>query len=197
MAENRVFKKSELLAMFEEMDFANAAKWSDAMLKSKVEDLGDYEKEKDAKLPISKAGLELFNELKALVDDDEEFEIDDDVPKAKGPEAKTKKEKTVTTATKTKKTPAAKTTKTESNGVEKDQFGARLGTLTAKANAALTNKWKTMKEIVEDAGLNGTVYNHMNKLVELGFAEKSEEGYRLKGGTAAPAPKKKAAASKK
>jgi hypothetical protein len=90
-------------------------------------------------------------------DDDDEDDDEDEAPKAK----KGKKAK----ADKTKKGKSAKQSGT-------DKYGSRLGTNNAKINEALSRKWQTMQEIMEGAGLKGTCYDHLNRMVDKGFVEK-------------------------
>lgn len=60
-----------------------------------------------------------------------------------------------------------------------DKFGFPEGSFAARVNAVLTRKFKKMKQIVEEAGLTNTAYDHLNKLVKKGIVERSDEGYRL------------------
>ncbi len=59
-----------------------------------------------------------------------------------------------------------------------DNFGSRLGSNQAKINAVLSTEPKTMKTLVEEAGLSSTYYNHLKSLIEKGFVEKTEKGFR-------------------
>ena len=59
-----------------------------------------------------------------------------------------------------------------------DPFGSRLGSDAAKFNKCLGKKPKTMKELTTEAGISITMYNHVNRLVEEGFAVKEGKGYR-------------------
>jgi hypothetical protein len=58
-----------------------------------------------------------------------------------------------------------------------DEFGNRKGTAMAKVNSLLSKKPKTMAELVEEAGLKDTCYNHLNKLIGKGLVVKMEKGY--------------------
>lgn len=60
-----------------------------------------------------------------------------------------------------------------------DRFGTRLGTKFAAANATLTKKPKTMREIIDEAGLTETCYNHLNRLVRAKLIRRTKEGYSL------------------
>ena len=60
-----------------------------------------------------------------------------------------------------------------------DKFGSRLGSNNAQFNTTLSHKPKKMAELVQEAGLKGTYYDHVGKLVEAGFVAKTDEGYKL------------------
>jgi hypothetical protein len=61
-----------------------------------------------------------------------------------------------------------------------DRFCSRLGSMGAKINACLSKKGKTMKELVEEAEIDDTMYSHMKKLIEAGYAKKTDDGkYKL------------------
>lgn len=75
---------------------------------------------------------------------------------------------TKTAATKTPATTTAKAT---------DRFGSRIGTKTHRINEALSSrKAKTMQELVEEAKLKDTYYNHLARLVEAGLVKKEKDG---------------------
>jgi len=59
-----------------------------------------------------------------------------------------------------------------------DKFGSRLSSNQAKINAVLSNKPKTMKTLMEEAGLSSTYYNHLKSLIDKGFVEKTDKGFR-------------------
>ena len=82
---------------------------------------------------------------------------------------------------------------------ECDRFGSCIGSKFAAANAVLTHTPKKMKQIVEEAKLPDTVYNHLNALVKAGTVEKTDAGYKLPGEpeAATPAKPKKSKKSKK
>lgn len=62
-----------------------------------------------------------------------------------------------------------------------DEFGARIGSNQEKIHSALTNKFQSMKELTEAAGLPGkTFYSHLTKLADAGLIERSKEGFRRK-----------------
>ena len=59
-----------------------------------------------------------------------------------------------------------------------DKFGSRLGSNQAKINAVLSTEPKMMKTLVQEAGLSGGYYNHLKSLIEKGFVEKTDKGFR-------------------
>jgi hypothetical protein len=63
-----------------------------------------------------------------------------------------------------------------------DRFGGRQGSKHAKANAVLTTVPKKMKQIMAEAGLDDTCYDHLNALVKRGLVVKGEAGYALPSG---------------
>jgi SNF2 family DNA or RNA helicase len=83
-------------------------------------------------------------------------------------------------AAKAKKTPTeAKNKPTKAKG-EVDRFGSRVGTDLAKVNAVLSKTPKKMAEIVKEAKIKGTCYNHLKKLAEAGFVVATDEGFKVK-----------------
>jgi len=66
---------------------------------------------------------------------------------------------------------------TDSEG-RTDNFGSRLGSNQAKINAVLSKEPKTMKTLVEEAGLSSTYYNHLKRLIEKGFIKKTDKGFK-------------------
>jgi hypothetical protein len=67
--------------------------------------------------------------------------------------------------------------------IAQDGFGSRLGSKHAKANAVLTITPKKMKQIMAEAGLDATCYNHLNALVKRGIVVRTEAGYALPSDT--------------
>jgi len=104
--------------------------------------------------------------------------------------------KTANTAT-AKKAPAAKTNAEAKPGQEAkkpdakakpeakaataniDRFGNRVGTKQAELNARITAEPKTMRQLMDEAGLDQTLYNHINRLVAAGHVAKTDEGHKL------------------
>jgi len=61
-----------------------------------------------------------------------------------------------------------------------DRFGSRLGSNQAKINAVLSTEPKTMKRLMEEAGLSSTYYSHLKSLIEKGLIEKGDKGFKTK-----------------
>ncbi len=79
---------------------------------------------------------------------------------------------------------------TDRKGRGTDRFGSRLGSKKAKINAVLSKEAKTMKRLVEEAGLSGEQYGHLNRLIKKGFVRKTGEGFKVLGETVGPSRKK-------
>ena len=102
--------------------------------------------------------------------------------KAKKKKTKKKKKKKKKAKKKAKKAvKKAATKKTEAKANNKDDFGTRLNTKGAKFNAALTSKPQTMAALMKKAGLEETMYNHANALIERKLVVKNDDGYALAG----------------
>jgi hypothetical protein len=96
-------------------------------------------------------------------------------PKAEGKAKAKAGPKTATGAT----TAAQAATAAKTAGAAVDAFGSRLGSKAAKVNACLTKEPKKMPQIISEAGMDQTFYNHLNKLAAAGKVLRTEEGYRL------------------
>ena len=71
-----------------------------------------------------------------------------------------------------------KAEKKEKESVEKDRFGAKLGTDCSKAHACLGTEPKTARQIQQEAGIKTSVEYRLDKLVRLGLLKwKKGEGY--------------------
>jgi hypothetical protein len=62
---------------------------------------------------------------------------------------------------------------------KRDRFGSRLGSKQAAVNAVLTETPKKMKEIMQEAGVDATYYNHLGKLAMQGLVVRTKEGFAL------------------
>jgi hypothetical protein len=88
----------------------------------------------------------------------------------------------VAVATKPKRTRAPKAEKAEGKAAPKaevklDPYGSKVGSVQARVNATLTARPKSMKQIMEEAGVNSTYYEHLGKLVKKGLVVKTDEGF--------------------
>lgn len=179
------FDRSEVVSLLQELGFATADKWPNSKLKTRVEGL-DKVIDEETK-PTTKEGEKLLEQIQEAVNDGTEFEItggDEEAPGVKGKKgAKPDGKKPGKKGAKPDGKKPGKT-KPEKEEVEKDRFGSRVGTDTAAWNEQITSTPKKMSEIVKDAGLERTFYNHANAMIEAGHIVKSDEGYKL-------APKKK------
>jgi chromatin remodeling complex protein RSC6 len=81
-------------------------------------------------------------------------------------------------ATKDKKAKKTAERKAKST-VKVDKFGSREGSNNARINAVLSRKQKKMSELVQEAGISGTCYDHLKKLIADGKVVKGEKGFKL------------------
>lgn len=136
---------------------------------------------------LSPECLKLLEELSEAVAAKEEIEIVNDGTKKKT----SKKSEKSTTASKS--TPSKKSTKgatassgkksaktkpaAEKSAVERDRFGAKVGTQASEINKLIGKKPVTVSEVAEKTGLNkGRVSNHFRYLVERDYAEQATDG---------------------
>jgi len=157
--------KERVIAVLAGLGFKTASKMTDARLKSKVKTLPKSVDEGTVIEPDA-ANKDLKALLKAI-DKGDEVEITAGKEKAADSKKKAPKKEKAKAAPKKEK-------------AKKDKFGAREGSLAAKVNKVITKKPKTMAQIKEAVGTDGTFYNHMKKLIEAGFVEKTDKGYKLK-----------------
>lgn len=61
-----------------------------------------------------------------------------------------------------------------------DALGSREGSGDAQINKAITHEPKSMKQLMADAGVDRSYYNHVNKLLKDGKIERTPQGYKLK-----------------
>lgn len=180
-------KRSELVTLFEKLDFKTASKWNKERLESKIANLPELvDDDTDAE-----GSQELLDSLLNAIEQEIAIEITDDTAKPKTDDKKKAK--------KTKKSddddadddaPAPKKEKKEKPAkpsVEKDRFGSKIGTQCNLINEAMTGKPQDIKTIAEVSGMTiSRVKAHMTYLVSKEFVEKTEKGYKVM----ATAPKK-------
>ena len=194
--------KTRAIKIFEALGFKTACNWDAARLQKKIENLPNLVE--GAKLD-DKTQKRINVVLKALKDGRKVavVDVEDAVAdkkrgkavedaaqreserkaekKAKG-KTKVKEDDKPVAKAKTKKKTKKKAKKAVVSTKEKkdvDKFGSRKGSDAAKVNAALGKKPKKMKQLMADAGLESSFYNHLNKLVEAGHVVKSDEGYAI------------------
>ena len=90
-----------------------------------------------------------------------------------------KKEKTSAKKKSKKKAVAKKQTKRIAEKVDLDKYGSRKGSATSKINAVLSKKPKKMVQLVKEAKISGTHYEHLNRLIKDRVVKKSDKGYAL------------------
>jgi hypothetical protein len=209
MSESKLFEisKNRAILIFTALGFQTANQWDVIRLKKKLMKLHNLiegaevdqrtQKRIDGVLRAVNDGCDIV-----VTDDDnakENKRIEKEVNEAKERESERKKEAMKKNATKTakktgkkvtakktgKKVTAKKTgkkvTAKKTTKVEKDKFGSRVGSSKALFNACLTRKLKTMRELVKEAKLTGTYYEHIKTLIKSGHVEKVDgKGFRLK-----------------
>lgn len=188
--------KNRVVKIFEALGFKTSNGWDIARLQKKLAKLSTLVEGTDLDSKTQKRVNEILRAQEAgrrvVVLDPEDATADKQRDKSVKDAAKREKqrkaEKKVKTAKKekaaakkkTKKTKAAK--KQEKRIAEKidaDKFGSRKGSNTSKINAVLSKKPKKMSQIIKEAKLSGTHYEHLAKLIEAGHAKKTDKGYAL------------------
>ena len=194
--------KTRAIKIFEALGFKTACNWDVSKLQKKIENLPNLVE--GAKLD-DKTQKRINVVLKALKDgrkvavvDVEDAAADkkrgkavEDAAqresgrkaekKAKGKKVEVKEEDkpVAKPKSKTKKKTKKVVVITSKEKKDVDKFGSRKGSDAAKVNAALGKKPKKMKQLMADAGLESSFYNHLIKLVEAGHVVKSDEGYAI------------------
>lgn len=176
-------KRTELVTLFEKLDFKTASKWNKARLENKIASLPELvDNDTDAE-----DSQELLDSLLNAIENEVAIEITDDTAKT---EDKKKTKKTKKTDDDDDDAPAPKKEKKEKKekpSVEKDRFGSKIGTQCNLINEAMTGKPQDIKTIAEVSGMTiSRVKAHMTYLVSKEFVEKTDKGYKV----AATAPKK-------
>lgn len=173
--------------IFQALGFKTAGNWNEVRLTKKIQNLPDLAEGAKLDDKMQKRVNTICNAIKAgkkvVVINLEDVAVDkkrasyveetvkrDTEKKKEKKAAKEKKTKKKSTTTKKAKT-AGKT------GI--DKFGSRIGSDTSKINASLSKKPKKMSQLMEDAGVEGTHYTHLNKLIKAGYVKKSDKGFVL------------------
>lgn len=178
------------------LGFKTAGNWSATQLTKKLPKLGTIIEGVD----LDRKNLKKVNEIlraqnkgrKVIVVDMDDVAADKKrdqaVKDAAKRETKRKAEKKVKTSKKEKasakkkveaKKSAKKTAKRIAEKVDLDKFGSRKGSAYAKINTVLSKKPKKMSQLVKEAKVSGTYYEHLNKLIKDRVAKKSDKGYAL------------------
>ena len=171
--------REKAVAIMVGLGFKTAPKMSTEKLEKRINGLNEVvddsvttgKKKLDITLKkiLAKAGKVTI--LKAAKEAEEEAEVEEtEEVEETTPKVKSKKEKVV----KEKKEKAPK-----KDVVAKDKFGSRADSITARFNAALSKKAKTMKELMEEAKITRNYKDHADKLIEKGLVEKTDKGYKL------------------
>jgi len=157
--------KTQAVEFLVALGFAKAVGWKDELLVSRLGQLPS--KIEEGEVPD---GFEDLFEKISNSDPDEEITFEGaKKPKKKKavtkaePEPKKEKPKPIAKkkapAKKEKSKPGAKKAapaKVESEVVERDKFGSRVGTISAKVNGAITSEWKEGKEIAKELKISFT-----------------------------------------
>ena len=207
MAKKLKVTKEDAIALFGALGFGTAKKWDVARLQKKLnaldeapeDELGDEQLDDllDEILSTKEGNVIVVDEDAKPDEDYEETEVE--AKKEKSKKKTTKKSKKEKPAKKVKKEkPAKKEKKTKDKKekktkvkqekknkpakkteVKKDKFGNRKGSIAAAINAALTKRPKTMEQLQEDANVENQQNGHLKKLIEAGYAKKTDKGYAL------------------
>ena len=188
--------KNRAIKIFEALGFRTAGKWDAIRLQKKLANLSVLADGAD----LDRKNRKVVNEIlrvqkkgkKVAVIDVENAAADKRLEREvkaaqKSAAAKTKekkarrakKEKSAAKKKSKKKAAAKKTAKRVAEKVDLDKFGSRKGSAASKINAALSKKPKKMSQLVKEARVSGTYYEHLNKLIEDRVVKKSDKGYAL------------------
>ena len=138
--------KTQAVAFLVALGFAKAPEWDDDKLKERLDKVPTKVEEEEVP--------EGFEDLyKALVDSDADEPIE--FGKAKGKKSKkTAVKKEPKPAAKKADAPAkAKKESTPAKTVERDAFGSKVGTISAKINAVLGEEWDDEANLASEAGI--------------------------------------------
>jgi hypothetical protein len=82
-------------------------------------------------------------------------------------------------ATLPRNVPGAAVGRSRGPAVELDQYGARVGSGGAKVNAVLSTTPKKMDQLIKEAGVSGTYYQHLKAMIQAGLVVKTAAGFAL------------------
>jgi len=157
---------SSAVALMVSLGFPQAAEWDVAKLRKFLKKVPEKVDEDD----VAKEHLETFQAIRAAVLKSESIHLSNDqdatskkgkkskkpVKKASPPPDEDEDENDQDEAPPSKKGKKAASPKEAPPKIELDKFGSRVGTISAKVNAAITSKWKSEAEIIEETGLTQT-----------------------------------------
>lgn len=154
-------KKSEVVAFAVALGFAKAADWNEEKMKTWLGKVPDKVEEKD----VPEGHEELYKNLLAaggkveLEDDtaEENGNGDDngDAPAASGPpKSKKKKSKGKPLAVAAKAKAKSKPAPAPAKKVDRDAFGCKVGSFSARVNGVMDTDWQTDEEIASKAKLD-------------------------------------------
>ena len=184
-------KRKTFVKLFEVLGFKTAETWDDKKLLSNIKKLPEFAATAKVKSPKARKLLKSIINADEVGIKAEETAVEEAeaTKKTSSKKKKTVIKKTAAKAdTKKKKKPAdtkKKTIDTKKKTTTKsdtalDAFGSRLGSNNAKINKCLSKKPKKMSQLIKEANLSGTYYEHAKSLIEKKFIIKSKEGYSLK-----------------
>ena len=194
-------KKAEAIELLVALGFKAAKGKKADWLLNRFQEIPDLMEDDGDELELTDAQRALAEGIAEAVDDEEDILIteDKDNSKAKKSKGKAKAKKETKAKGKAKKETKAKAKKETKGkdkakakgkdkakakkdiaGIGKDKFGSRIGTKAAAMNKCVTKKAKSMATLLEEAGLESTLYNHMNKMVDEGhFVRTDDKEYKL------------------
>lgn len=175
-------KRSELVSLFEKLEFKTASKWNKARLAGKIQNLPELVDE-DTDAGDSQ---ELLDSLLNAIEKEIEVEITDDLAKPKDDAPKKSKGKKKPAddaeADGEEKPAKPKAEKPKKESAERDRFGSKIGTQCNLINETVTGKPQDIKTIAEASGMTvSRVKAHMGYLIQKGFVEKTDKGYKTSG----------------
>lgn len=139
--------REKAVAFLTALAFPKASTWDDEKLVSRLAKVTDKVKEEE----VPKGFGDLYSDLLAM--DGEKIEL----VAPKKPAVKKAVENVTVTKTKNKaakveaKLPPKKEKPADATSVERDEFGSKVGSISAKVNSALETDWKDEETIAEEA----------------------------------------------
>lgn len=129
------------------LGFKKASQWDADKIKSRLAQVPDKVTEED----VAEGYGDLYKKIcdaKGVVEitEDEKPEKETKAEKPEKVEAKPEK--------KGAKKPAAKAATASTKEVKRDKFGCRIGSISAKVNAAVSDEWQTEEQIAKAAGVS-------------------------------------------